>query len=255
MILALILAAADLGVRTAHAADPADAPHRAGQGTSSGTTGTTPSSKTMKATATLEPRSGSKMAGTVTFSQEAVAPKPEGTMPGATPGTGVRPRITENGMKVSIKLTNASPGNHAVFLHETGDCSAPDASSVGMGFNPTGSSSPPSETMPPGSMGGGGEPGTPGASSGGPTGTMPTGGQPAGYLGFVTVNAQGMGEKELTTSAYSLSEGPMSINNRAVIVYEKAPDFTKATDPGARQACGVVKMQTAPGSLGSNDPL
>jgi Cu/Zn superoxide dismutase len=345
MILALILACA--AERSAPEAAMGVAGAGAGATPVAGPGTTTAATRPLKAIADLEPKSGSRMDGTVTFTQMTTttprpgttpgtptpgtpgtaapgaptpgaptpgAPTPGAPTPGAgtgggatggghmgggegmggmmggpsggggmmggaagggtttTPGTGARPRAgAEPPVQVSIQLTNASPGNHAVFLHETGDCTAPDASSAGGYFAPAGTTG----TTPGGAAGGGtgtgttgigtprgSEPGTtPGATGGTPGGTAgttpgATAGQPPGYLGFVTVGADGRGAKELTTTAYTLSPGPASITNRAVVVYEKAPDFTSAvTDPGARQACGVVHLE-APGALGrAGEPM
>jgi len=37
---------------------------------------------------------------------------------------------------MNLKVTNLTPGVHAVHVHEKGDCSAPDASSEGRHWNP-----------------------------------------------------------------------------------------------------------------------
>lgn len=66
------------------------------------------------ATAVIEPRSGSKVTGTATFT--------------ATP----------DGVQVVVEVANATPGEHAVHAHEKGDCSAADAASAGPHFNPAG---------------------------------------------------------------------------------------------------------------------
>jgi Cu-Zn family superoxide dismutase len=68
-----------------------------------------------EARATLESKSGSKVAGKAIFKQ------------GASGGT-----------KVEIWIENATPGVHGLHLHEKGDCSAPDAASAGPHFNPSG---------------------------------------------------------------------------------------------------------------------
>ena len=67
----------------------------------------------IKATAKLEPKSGSNVTGTVTFVQ--------------------RRDLTE----VLVDIENLKPGKHGFHIHEKGDCSAPDASSAGGHFNPT----------------------------------------------------------------------------------------------------------------------
>ena len=67
----------------------------------------------LKAVAVLHPTAGSKVGGTVTFTEVA------------------------DGVQVQAEITGLSPGNHGFHVHEFGDCSAPDASSAGAHFNPT----------------------------------------------------------------------------------------------------------------------
>src|SRR5258705_3297440 len=44
----------------------------------------------------------------------------------------------ENGkVTLKIRIEGAEPGTHAVHLHETGDCTAPDGASAGGHWNPT----------------------------------------------------------------------------------------------------------------------
>jgi Cu-Zn family superoxide dismutase len=66
------------------------------------------------ASVTLEPRSGTQVTGTATF--------------------------TEKGGKVEIVVDAKSltPGKHGIHIHEKGDCSASDASSAGAHFAPGG---------------------------------------------------------------------------------------------------------------------
>ncbi len=152
-----------------------------------------PPVKKLVAVATLEPRSGSTVTGTVTFLQK------------------------KDTVKVVIKLAGATPGDHAVHIHEKGDCSAPDATSAGSHFNPM---------------------------------QMEHGDHAAamhhpGDFGNVTVKAEGIGAKSLTTTGFTLAPGqPLSVNALAVIVHEKADDFSQPTgNAGGRQACGVITMQ------------
>ena len=77
----------------------------AGDAGSSGPTGAT-------ATATLEPRSTSKITGTAKFVE------------------------SDSAVVVTIKVSGAAPGDHGVHLHETGDCSAADAKSAGGHWDP-----------------------------------------------------------------------------------------------------------------------
>ena len=71
------------------------------------------SSAPLKAVAVLHPSGGSKVSGTVTFTEEA------------------------DGVQVRAEITGLTPGNHGFHVHEFGDCSAADASSAGAHFNPT----------------------------------------------------------------------------------------------------------------------
>jgi Cu-Zn family superoxide dismutase len=65
-----------------------------------------------KATATLEPRSGSTVSGTVSF--QAVGQK----------------------VRVEASVAGLTPGEHGFHVHEVGDCSAADATSATGHFNP-----------------------------------------------------------------------------------------------------------------------
>jgi superoxide dismutase, Cu-Zn family len=65
-----------------------------------------------KAIAVLHSASGSKVAGTVTFTQSG------------------------DSVQVVADITGLTPGKHAFHIHEFGDCSAADASSAGSHFNP-----------------------------------------------------------------------------------------------------------------------
>ena len=66
-----------------------------------------------KAVAKLEPKSGSQVTGTITFSKS---------------GDDVR---------VVADIQSLKPGEHGFHVHEKGDCSAADAASAGGHFNPT----------------------------------------------------------------------------------------------------------------------
>jgi superoxide dismutase, Cu-Zn family len=66
-----------------------------------------------KATAQLEPKSGSQVTGTVTFTS------------------------VGNEVQVVADIQNLKPGKHGFHIHDKGDCSAPDAASAGAHFNPT----------------------------------------------------------------------------------------------------------------------
>jgi len=102
LVLAALAGAAFLAasVRPAAAQPGAQAPAQAGNA--------------MKASATIEARSGSKVTGMATFEEMLDL------------------------VHVTVEIAGAAPGDHGVHIHEKGDCSAPDASSAGPHFNPAG---------------------------------------------------------------------------------------------------------------------
>jgi Cu-Zn family superoxide dismutase len=66
------------------------------------------------ATANLEPRSGSSVSGTATFTQVA------------------------DGIAAHVEVHGAQPGEHGVHVHDKGDCSDAKAQNAGPHFNPNG---------------------------------------------------------------------------------------------------------------------
>lgn len=146
------------------------------------------------AKATMEAASGSKVTGEATFTDE---------------GNG----------KVRFELTadNLTPGEHAVHLHENGDCSAEDASSAGGHWNPT--------MKPHGKRG---------------DGTS----YHKGDIGNMSVGQDGKGTMTLSVDGWSIG-GADSTNvlGKSVIIHEKPDDFTSqpSGNAGARVSCGVIK--------------
>jgi len=154
-------------------------------------------------TAALESRSGSTVTGTVTLT-EVSAWRREGDE--------VIPAV----LRVDIRLAGASPGEHAVHVHATGDCSAPDASSAGPHFNPENHAH----------------------------GDHASSEKHPGDFGNVTIGADGTGTKTFEVSSLTLDQGPVGAVGHAVIVHEKADDFGQPTgNAGGRQACGVLALQ------------
>lgn len=137
-------------------------------------------------------KSGSNLDGTATFSQEG------------------------DSIKFVLEVENAPPGEHAVHLHEKGDCSAPDATSAGSHWNPT--------SMDHGHLG-------------------KTNEAHLGDIGNFKVGEDGKGTIEFTTDKWSMGGGDNSIFGKAVIVHEKADDYkTQPTgDAGGRIGCGVIE--------------
>jgi len=102
---------------------------------------------------------------------------------------------------------------HALQVHENGDCSAPDASSAGGHYNPTG--------MP----------------HGGP-GSMNA---HLGDLGNFAADANGEAHLDFIDTYLTLT-GPYSIIGHALIVHAGADDYVSqpAGNSGPRVACGVI---------------
>jgi superoxide dismutase, Cu-Zn family len=120
------------------------------------------------------------------------------------------------GVEVAVQLEGLKPGTHGFHVHEIGDCSAPDAKSAGEHFNPTSQ----------------------------PHAARDAAARHAGDLGNLEADASGKVQIKLIDSQVRL-EGPQSILGKAVIVHEKADDYTTqpSGNAGARVACGVVKAE------------
>ena len=148
-----------------------------------------------RAEAKLEAKSGSTVAGTAAFSDEG----PEVTM--------------------TLTITGAAPGTHAVHLHLTGDCSATDAASAGAHWNPDMSAH-----------------GLPSAAA-----------HHAGDCGNFLVGSDGTALYTIT-APWTIGSGDMNsdVVGHAVIVHANLDDGVSTMptpgNSGARIACGVVKL-------------
>lgn len=111
---------------------------------------------------------------------------------------------------------------HGFHIHETGDCSAPDASSAGAHFDP--SASP----------------------HGGPDGEVRHGGD----LGNLKADASGHARGSVEVGGVSIDNGPDRILGRAIVLHASADDLRSqpAGNSGARIACGVINP--SPGKAG-----
>jgi Cu-Zn family superoxide dismutase len=142
-----------------------------------------------KAVAYLNPTQGNKVQGTVWFTRE------------------------RDGIRVQAEITGLTPGKHGFHIHEKGDCSAPDATSAGGHFNPTGTphSGPDSEA------------------------------RHAGDFGNVEADSKGVA-KYSRLDKHITFDGPNSILGRGVIVHANPDDLSSqpAGNAGARVACGVI---------------
>lgn len=146
------------------------------------------------AKATLEAASGSQVKGEAKFTADG-----------------------DGSVRFELTAENLTPGEHAVHLHEKGDCSAADASSAGGHWNPT--------MKPHGKRG---------------SGTA----FHKGDIGNMTVGNDGKGTLDLTIEGWSIG-GADSTNvvGKSVIIHEKADDFTSqpSGNAGGRISCGVIK--------------
>jgi Cu-Zn family superoxide dismutase len=148
----------------------------------------------------LEPKSGSQASGTATFSED------------------------KGQVKLVVELTGATPGEHALHIHEKGDCSDPEAKNAGGHWNP--------QTM-----------------AHGKWGTMP---HHLGDIGNLTVGADGKGTLTMSTDKWSIGGGaPNDISGKAVVIHGGVDDFkTQPTgNAGNRIACGVIG-----GGAAANEP-
>lgn len=121
-----------------------------------------------------------------------------------------------NGVKMTLTVQGATPGTHAVHLHESGDCSAPDATSAGPHWNPMDEAH----------------------------GNRSEGGEfHAGDIANLEVGDDGTGTLEITAEDWTIGTSEASdVIGKAVIIHAAADDFVSqpAGNAGAREGCGVV---------------
>lgn len=137
----------------------------------------------------LKPTKASKVEGNVTFVQ------------------------TMEGVEINGIIRNLTPGQHALHVHEKGDCSAPDASSAGEHFNPDNA----------------------------PHGGLFAKPKHAGDFGNITADHTGVAVFSIFDKELKL-EGEKSISGRSLIVHAKADDMKSqpSGNSGDRLACGVI---------------
>lgn len=124
----------------------------------------------------------------------------------------VRFSDTGSGIKITAEVMGLTPGEHGFHVHEFGDCTAPDATSAGGHFNPSGHKH-----------------GAPGSES------------HVGDMGNLKADENGNAKLEVTVPHGSIT-GKNGVLGRGVIVHAKADDLkTQPTgDAGGRVACGVI---------------
>jgi len=116
---------------------------------------------------------------------------------------------------VSVNAEGLETGMHGFHIHETGDCSAPDASSAGEHFAPQGHQhgSPTMEEQ-----------------------------HHAGDMGNIRADGNGVAMTQMSLDTLSL-DNPNSIVGKAVIIHAQADDLQTqpSGDSGDRVACGVIQ--------------
>jgi Cu-Zn family superoxide dismutase len=147
------------------------------------------SAKIAKAVAVLHPTQGNDVIGTVVFTQ------------------------MNNGVKVEADISGLSPGKHGFHVHEFGDCRAPDGTSAGGHYNPTGQ----------------------------PHAGPEQKNRHMGDLGNIEADNSGKAHYERVDSQLVLN-GPDTIIGRGFIVHAGADDLKSQPSgaAGPRVACGVI---------------
>lgn len=127
----------------------------------------------------------------------------------------------EDGVRVGIRLSQMLPGTYAVHIHTVGRCDAPDFTTAGAHWNPTGRQH----------------------GRGNPQGAH------LGDLPNIAVGNDNDGSVAFTIAGARLSDGPNPLydaDGASVIVHAAADDYR--TDPsgnsGARLACGVLGVDS-----------
>lgn len=123
-----------------------------------------------------------------------------------------------DGVHLTGTLGGLAPNStHGIHVHETGDCSAADASSAGGHFNPDGSAH----------------------------GRAGSGPHHAGDMDNLTADAQGVAQVNIHLAGVTLGGGAANdIAGRALVVHAAPDDYTTqpSGNSGARVACGVITV-------------
>ena len=127
--------------------------------------------------------------------------------------------FTQDGDQVTltVEIQGASPGLHAVHIHEYGDCSSPDGTSAGGHWNPTNVAH----------------------------GKWGEGEFHLGDIGNITVGEDGTGSLTLTTDLWEIGTGSaIDVVGKGFIVHADADDFVSQPSgaAGMRIGCGVIVL-------------
>lgn len=125
-----------------------------------------------------------------------------------------------DGVKISVKVSSLTPGEHGIHIHNVGKCEAPAFTSAGPHFNPTGAHHGINNAQDP---------------------------KPhLGDLANLAVKQDGSGMASFTVNGVTLGDGANSLfhdGGTAIVIHAKADDLM--SDPsgnsGDRIACGVIE--------------
>ncbi len=124
----------------------------------------------------------------------------------------------KGGVSVSANVTNVTPGMHGFHFHENGSC-AEEGKAAGSHFNPDAVSH----------------------------GMLTHDGfekAHAGDMGNIEVGENGQGQLTEFLPGLSLKEGKYALVGRAIVLHEKADDFSQPTgNAGGRIGCGVITVE------------
>ena len=124
---------------------------------------------------------------------------------------------TPQGLRVNVHVSNVSPGDHGLHIHENGSC-ADLGKGAGGHYNPDGVQH----------------------------GYLPKDGATmahAGDMGNIIVGADGTGTLEVVLPGVALTSGAHTVNGRAIILHEKTDDFGQPTgNAGGRIGCGPILL-------------
>lgn len=150
-------------------------------------------------------------------SAEVGTTKVKGTAEGSAIAGTVSFEDTAKGLKLSVNVTGLAPGQHGFHIHEWGDCT--DAGKAAGGhYNPA--------------HAGHGE-----ALKSGPRKAH------AGDTGNLIADKDGRAVLEAVLPGVALTRGEFTVAGRAVIIHEKADDFSQpAGNAGGRVACGLIGL-------------
>jgi Cu-Zn family superoxide dismutase len=127
---------------------------------------------------------------------------------------------TADGVKIDVKVSQLTPGEHGIHIHNVGKCEGPAFTTAGGHFNPTSAHHGANNTQDPHPH--------------------------LGDLKNLTVSDKGKGSATFTVTGVTLGDGPNSLfhdGGTSLVIHAKADDLM--SDPsgnsGDRVACGVIE--------------